>query len=160
MTRKLWLSLIAAFACGGFIYLSHLSAQNAELYIGSQRCAKCHPYQYQVWQNGPHARTTEELSARRKADKRCTQCHMTLQPDPESIRPEGIQNITCERCHGPGKHYAYPYVMKDSELRHLVGLRKEPAQLCTLCHTSGAPSIRPFSYKERWQLIDHKTPKK
>ncbi len=144
---------VVAMAFGFFD--TTLVAQSADGYIGSESCGECHPKEYAVWKNSHHAKATSVLPESRLLDKRCTQCHTTLAPGLDQDKVEGISNITCERCHGAGKYYAQTNVMKDKELRKLVGLRAPDEKMCTICHSDAAPSVRPFNFKEHFSRIAH-----
>lgn len=133
------------------------AAQSLEVYIGPERCQTCHAYQHDVWRAGPHARAHRSLNDKQQTDRRCAQCHMmmTLTATGDQIQPQ----ISCERCHGPGRYYAFDYVMRDQVLAALLGLVARPSEKsCLACHGEGTPNLRPFSYVERWPLIDHRQP--
>lgn len=66
-----------------------------------------------------------------------------------------LLGVQCEQCHGAGKLYQPDYVMRDRELSRLLGLVDATATGCLACHTEGAPSLEPFSYRTAWARIDH-----
>ena len=119
-------------------------------YIGAETCRACHPAAYEAWRDGPHARALERLPAEARKDARCTSCHA-----PAVDR--GVQGVSCETCHGPGRVYAHDYVMRDRELARAVGLQDPGEKACLACHTESTPSLRPFSYREKLPLIRHGT---
>ena len=127
------------------------SAGAAQSYVGADRCKSCHPFEYQRWAAGPHARPHRSLTKEQFADAKCNNCH-TMLPGETDKRFVAVQ---CERCHGPGKYYHPEYVMKDQELARAVGLVDPKLEHCTACHTEGTPSIRPFDYARMWAEIDH-----
>ena len=159
--KKSPLAFLPGFFIFGFIALglgffnSSLTAQSADMYIGSESCKECHPKEYEVWKNSHHAKATAVLPESRLLDNRCTQCHTTLAPGLDQAKVEGLSNITCERCHGAGKYYAQSNVMKDKELRGLTGLRKPDEKMCAICHSDASPSVRPFDFKEHFSRIAH-----
>lgn len=148
---------IAIAAIGFSLQLTStkLVAQSADQYIGSESCAACHPQQYEAWQLSAHSRASAVLPENHRLDKRCMQCHSTLAPNVDPSAPAGIANISCERCHGPGKYYAANNVMKDPELRSLVGLRQPDDKMCTICHSDASPSVRSFDYATFINRIHH-----
>jgi hypothetical protein len=118
--------------------------------VGPETCKACHPAAYEVWRNGPHARSLEGLPAQSRKDPRCLSCHA---PDAD----EGLTAISCESCHGPGRIYSAPYVMRDPELARLVGLVDPGEKSCLACHGESAPSLVRFEYTRKLPLIDHWT---
>lgn len=122
----------------------------AHNFIGAQKCANCHAYEYQVWAQSPHAQSAQALNAEQLQDSKCNACHTNTQdPDP---RYAGVQ---CEQCHGAGKFYQPDYVMKDRDLARAVGLLETTPNSCISCHTDNTPSVVPFDYKTAWARIDH-----
>jgi hypothetical protein len=62
--------------------------------------------------------------------------------------------VQCESCHGEGTYYARSFVMRDSELARLAGLREPKAADCTRCHADG-PSLRTFDFEAARARIRH-----
>jgi Cytochrome c554 and c-prime len=120
-------------------------------YIGSERCKACHAEEYAAWQSSPHARALSGLSPSERTDPRCRACHTTV-PSDTSPALEGVQ---CESCHGPGKHYAVDYVMRDLDLARALYLEKGDDKTCSRCHTESSPSLLPFDYAAKRKLIKH-----
>jgi hypothetical protein len=118
--------------------------------VGPETCKACHPAAYEAWRAGPHARTLEALPAQSRKDPRCLGCHA---PDAD----EGLTGISCEACHGPGRAYSAPYVMRDGELARLVGLTDPGERSCLVCHGESAPSLVRFDYLKKLPLVDHWT---
>jgi len=118
--------------------------------VGPETCKACHPAAYEVWRNGPHARSLDGLPAQNRNDPRCLSCHS---PDAD----DGISAITCEACHGPGRIYSAPYVMRDAELARALGLVDPGEKSCLACHGESAPSLVRFEYAKKLLLIDHWT---
>lgn len=110
----------------------------ADEHLGAEQCAACHPEAYAWWKTTAHARASASLNAAERRDPRCTGCHATA-PD------EGLMDVQCEACHGPGRHYWPRFVMLDRHLARAAGLRSgaEPST-CIGCHTADAPTLRPF----------------
>jgi hypothetical protein len=118
-------------------------------FVGAESCKACHAEAYAAWRTSKHARAFESLNAQQKGDARCASCHA---PD---LREQKVVGISCESCHGGGQYYTPRYVMKDSELSRLVGLTDPSEKQCRSCHDASSPSLRPFEFVEKLQLIDH-----
>jgi hypothetical protein len=118
--------------------------------VGPETCKACHPAAYESWRSGPHARGAEGLPPQSRKDARCLSCHS---PDLDV----GQVGVACEACHGPGRAYSAPYVMRDPELARLVGLAEAGEKACVACHGESAPSLVRFEYAKKLQLIDHWT---
>lgn len=124
------------------------SAQAAAGYVGNESCKVCHAEAYEAWRAGPHARATTSLTGNASRDGRCLSCHAPQQD-------KGVAAVGCETCHGPGQFYSPAYVMKDSELSRAVGLDDPGEKSCRVCHDASSPSLKPFDFKQKVQLIDH-----
>jgi hypothetical protein len=117
--------------------------------VGPETCKACHPAAYEAWRVSPHARARDVLPERSRSDKRCLGCHA---PDLD----EGISaGVSCEACHGPGRVYSAPYVMRDAELARAVGLADPGEKTCAGCHTDSTPSLVRFEYARKLPLIQH-----
>ncbi len=116
--------------------------------VGPETCKACHRAAYEAWLASPHARARESLPERSRSEKRCLSCHA---PDAE----EGIAGVSCEACHGEGRAYAAPYVMRDAELARAVGLVDPGEKTCAACHTESTPSLVRFEYERKLPLIKH-----
>jgi len=118
--------------------------------VGPEACKACHPAAYEVWHAGPHARAQDSLPAQNRKDPRCLSCHA---PDLDA----GLAGVSCEACHGAGRLYSAPYVMRDAELARLVGLTDPGEGTCIACHGESAPSLVRFEYLKKLPVIDHWT---
>ncbi len=116
--------------------------------VGPEVCKACHPAAYEAWRASPHARARESLPERSRSDARCLSCHA---PDLE----DGIADVSCEACHGPGRVYAAGYVMRDAELARAVGLVDPGQRTCAGCHTESTPSLVRFEFERKLPLIRH-----
>ncbi len=116
--------------------------------VGPETCRACHPSAYEAWIATPHARARESLPERSRADPRCLSCHA---PDAE----DGLAGVSCESCHGAGRLYAAPYVMRDEELARALGLQDPGEKTCLACHTDSTPSLVKFEYGRKLALIRH-----
>lgn len=117
-------------------------------HVGPETCKACHPAAYEAWRATPHARARESLPERNRNDRRCLSCHA---PDLE----DGVTGVSCEACHGPGRLYSAPYVMRDAELSRALGLADPGERACAGCHTESTPSLVKFEYARKLPLIKH-----
>jgi len=116
--------------------------------VGAETCKSCHPLAYEAWRYGPHARGLESLPEARRKDAQCTSCHA---PD----AGKGLAGVSCETCHGAGRLYSQPYVMRDPELARAVGLLDPGERTCATCHNESTPSLGRFEYAKKLALIEH-----
>jgi hypothetical protein len=116
--------------------------------VGAETCRACHPAAYEAWRASPHARARDALPERSRNDSRCLSCHA---PDAE----DGLAGVSCETCHGPGRLYSAPYVMRDAELSRALGLVDVGERTCVGCHTESTPSLVRFDYEKKLPLIRH-----
>jgi hypothetical protein len=141
-------------------------------YVGSARCAKCHPGIYDEWAQTPHAtalRTLKQVDAAH--DPECVRCHAVgfermqggkwartasafLDPD----RSQHLGGVGCESCHGPGSgHVADP---SDRTLwepgrpnRAAPGLEQ-----CVTCHDpDNSPAFPARFHAEALPKVDHRS---
>jgi Cytochrome c554 and c-prime len=97
-------------------------------YVGSDACADCHDYAYEVWkeghdgEGGPHFRATLDLTdpgertwVQRHHDPECLSCHVTgwnpqkyfpFQTGYHKLDDALLHGNGCENCHGPGSLHA------------------------------------------------------
>jgi hypothetical protein len=121
-------------------------------YVGAERCKSCHAAEFAAWEASPHARALQSLSTAERSDPRCLACH-TMVPEDTQVALAGVQ---CESCHGAGRHYSQPWVMRDAELRKQLNLVvKVDAAACARCHTDATPSLVPFDFSAKRELIKH-----
>jgi hypothetical protein len=116
--------------------------------VGPEACRACHPSAYEAWLATPHARAREALPERSRSEARCLSCHA---PDAD----DGLSAVSCESCHGGGRLYAAPYVMRDAELSRALGLLDPGERACLACHTESTPSLVKFDYARKVALIAH-----
>lgn len=133
-----------------------LAAKRAELaeaspFAGSESCAKCHAYQYEIWQTSQHSHAFKTLKDRKRhLDDACTVCHTLAQNAPGGfvdtrLTPKFV-NVQCESCHGPGKkHIADPKAEG-------YGLVDTPAK-CVSCHSG--ENDPDFDFASYWPKIQH-----
>ena len=123
--------------------------------IGAERCGACHVKELADWKKSAHARALARLSAPKQRDPICRSCHTTA---PTKSDP-ALSGVQCESCHGAGSLYAPDYVMRDEELREMLGLAKVTEATCRACHDGETPSTKPFDFATWVKLVDHKSDK-
>lgn len=147
--------VFAAFTWWGGQSVPHAHAAAAESdFVGAAQCQTCHQEQYDAWKAGPHAGALGVLSKVQKKKMGCRQCHTTA---PASAQAD-LEGVQCETCHGAGRWYVPENVMRDSELRALLGLKKVDTAVCLDCH-SGGTSLKPWNMDEKLEAIRHWKPK-
>ncbi|RMF08442.1 MAG: cytochrome C554 [Candidatus Neomarinimicrobiota bacterium] len=77
-------------------------------------------------------------------------------------RMAGLQNVTCEACHGAGSGYKSMKTMKGLYSGTIepasVGLTIPDEKTCVKCHNEESPSYKPFDYKTYVAKIAHNIP--
>ena len=73
---------------------------------------------------------------------------------PTSDAPE-LSGVQCESCHGPGRRYAPPYVMRDTVLAGMLGLTHITQGVCATCHSGETPSVKPFDFINLLPRVSH-----
>ena len=126
----------------------------ADDFVGADRCGTCHEAEYKQWKRSGHANSLARLTRVQRDDATCRTCH-TMVPASEDPNLAGVQ---CESCHGAGRFYEPSYVMRDKVLAELNGLQKIEASTCSPCHTNDAPSVTPFKFEEKIDMVRHKKP--
>jgi 2',3'-cyclic-nucleotide 2'-phosphodiesterase (5'-nucleotidase family) len=101
-------------------------------YVGIETCSNCHAAARRVWDGTAHARAYGTLSSQFKEfNLECVSCHVTGYERPGGstvTHVEGLRNVQCEVCHGPGsKHAARP---QDKALI----VATPPLSACLACH--------------------------
>ena len=123
-------------------------------YVGAQACLGCHPVQYADWSKSGHARAYATLVAeKRNLDLDCWSCHVTGAGRPGGPQGpadvQGLTNVQCEACHGPGqKHIQSPV---DAPM-----FRRMAEEGCKGCH-SDEQTMGRFVYADYLPKVDHKS---
>ena len=121
-------------------------------YVGDEQCAGCHEDAHDVWTETPHSHAWASLVEKGKTfDPECVSCHVTGYDQPGGSivgKVEGLMNVQCEACHGPGSiHITAPDELDIAGQVH----RLAPAELCITCHD---PANSPrFNYDTYLPLI-------
>ncbi|MDQ3364559.1 MAG: hypothetical protein M3680_03940 [Myxococcota bacterium] len=105
-------------------------------YVGGEKCDDCHSEAVEFWKQTRHAGAWKTLVDRgQQLDFDCVGCHVTgwTMPGGSNLaHTEGLQDVQCETCHGPGSFH----VAKGGEEKPLAIVRGPATDLCaTQCHT-------------------------
>jgi hypothetical protein len=111
-------------------------AKGEPSYVGSTRCGACHADALAWWQKHPHGRAYATLE---KVDKQwslsCVSCHVTgygKSGGSTVVHNEGLTNVGCESCHGPGSLHA-----ADPDADDAKNVRRDASEaLCVECHNA------------------------
>lgn len=118
-------------------------------YIGAAQCQNCHRDATEHWETTAHASAWSTLEERDKTfDAACVGCHVTGWQEPGGStlsHHEGLENVQCESCHGPGSlHAAAP----SEEARRSSIRREVPTSVCIDCHNAEhSPSFDDALYR-------------
>jgi 2',3'-cyclic-nucleotide 2'-phosphodiesterase (5'-nucleotidase family) len=130
----------------------------APRYIGSATCQGCHAAAYSWWQSHPHGRAYATLErVHKQFNLSCVGCHVTGYGKPSGatvVNNEGLVNVGCESCHGPGsQHTAQPTAAN-------YKLTTQPGEaVCKTCHTPEHSDLFEFqSYVGRLRVKGHGLP--
>ena len=172
--------VIAVFV-GGLVLPNLSVAEDAKeeapvyKYVGTKGCKMCHSKEkngliHEGWLESAHAKTFEKLSAEQQKDAKCLGCHTTGHGKAlaANVKPEDMQGVQCEACHGPGSEYKKMKVMKDHEASMANGLIEANEKVCASCHTAelpkecwgGADAAPKFVFAEAYKLVEHHVPEK
>lgn len=103
-------------------------------YIGSEKCGSCHESELAWWKGHAHGRAYATLEQRNKQfNLSCVGCHVTGYDQPGGatvVHNEGLTDVGCESCHGPGSLHAED---QDVEAAKNVVL-DAPEAVCKQCH--------------------------
>jgi hypothetical protein len=133
-------------------------AAGAPKYVGSATCQGCHAAAYTWWQKHPHGQAYSTLErVHKQFNLSCVGCHVTGYSQPSGatlVHNEGLINVGCESCHGPGSlHAAQP----TAAARKLVTSPSEG--ICKQCHTPEHSDLFQFqSYVSRLRVKGHGLP--
>jgi len=143
-------------------------------YVGASKCKKCHLAEYKSWEKTSHAKAFDALKpgkadeAKTKAkldpkkdyskDAACIECHVQGMGKPGGFqmpadeaaakKMEGLENVACENCHGPGGKYLalHEEIMKSKrkyKQDEMVasGLTIPDKNTCAACHNEKSPTF-------------------
>lgn len=112
------------------------AASGEAAFVGDANCASCHRAAHSQWNTTAHASAFATLVEREKHfDLECVGCHVTGYQEPGGSSLgflDGLANVQCESCHGPGSlHAAAP----TSAGKAQAILRDVREATCLSCHT-------------------------
>ncbi|TPV92856.1 MAG: hypothetical protein B7733_23470 [Myxococcales bacterium FL481] len=107
-------------------------------YVGGEACSSCHAEAHEFWVDTRHAGAFATLERGNKQyDVDCVGCHVTGFRQPggsEVVENEGLRDVQCEQCHGPGSlHVSLPIDPASERPLHIA--RHAPVEVCLTCHT-------------------------
>jgi hypothetical protein len=126
------------------------AGEGAVSYVGVDACSSCHAPARKHWDARPHARAYRTLQRiSREYDLECVGCHVTGYEKPGGSTVtfnDGLRDVQCEACHGPGSRHA----AEGGELTTI--LRRPEPQFCVdACHHS--PHVEGFDPVAKMPLI-------
>jgi hypothetical protein len=131
---------------------------NGGTYIGSGRCASCHPRAYQTWKGSKHSHALVTLEDAKPEGQdynpECVKCHVVGQGFTSGfVTPDktpDLGGVGCENCHGPGsRHAGNP---ADEQGRAMMRVTKSASD-CQKCHD--AENSVHFNFDTYWPKIAH-----
>jgi hypothetical protein len=123
------------------------------VYVGSEKCKRCHEREYQIWKDSPHSHAYETLEkaqrpSLRQYDGECIVCHVTGFAYTSGFKDEKttphLKENGCENCHGPGSLHIKD--QSNAKLLALMNPYRTPKQ------ANGAPA--PETPQEKTQRIN------
>jgi hypothetical protein len=148
-------------------------ADKKPVYVGSDRCMKCHELAYDVWKKSDHSHAYLTLvekakhPSNRQYDGECIVCH-TVGFAYESgyrnhVYTPKFKDVGCESCHGPASEHVKN--ANDEKIRAALNpwkgdARRIEIELCVKCHDLDNDVHWPdVGFAKNWQKIIHSTPK-
>lgn len=105
-------------------------------YIGVEECDTCHAKEVAFWKKTRHASAWHTLEeSGKQLDYECTSCHVTGWDKPGGAtmaKTEGMVDVQCETCHGPGSLHAEA---EGKEKPKSLVLKPADDLCATQCHT-------------------------
>lgn len=130
------------------------AAEGQPHYVGAEACRACHEPAFTWWRNHAHGTAYATLV---RLDKQyhleCVGCHVTGFGAPGGagvVRNEGLTDVGCESCHGPGSAH-----VADAHTAGRIG-RDAPAAVCTTCHDTEHSDLFDYArYRARLIVPGH-----
>jgi hypothetical protein len=105
-------------------------------YAGIDECESCHEEAVEFWRTTVHGRAYQTLvDTNQQYDLACVSCHVTGFREPggsEVVENQGLRDVQCEVCHGPGTFHVEQPEAKGSALHIRLD---SPEEVCGQCHT-------------------------
>ena len=138
------------------------------VYVGSEKCQKCHEAEYAIWEASPHPHAYEALVSKakrptlRQYDSECVVCHVVGFGYPGGFRDEQrtphLKGVGCESCHGPASLHVANH--KDKKLqaalnpwkanpRNAQDLANRINDSCQKCHDPDNSTN--FKFEKYWE---------
>ncbi|MBD3299640.1 MAG: hypothetical protein GF341_13370, partial [candidate division Zixibacteria bacterium] len=118
-------------------------------------CKMCHKTEFESWEETPHAKAWESLTAEEQKNDECIGCH-SVGKDADG---ELITGVGCEACHGPGSEYKKMSIMKDHAKSVAAGLMTPDEEWCKRCHNPNNPNHETFVFDEFMKTGVHEVKK-
>ncbi len=162
--------------------LRPIAHPSGDKFVGSATCGECHKTAYEIWENTPHVKATEDLvhpgergDISRHFDPECLSCHVTGW-NPQNYYPyesgyvaleasSHLHGNGCENCHGPGSAHvaaerdeAATDNAKRDQLRLAMQLPLEKAKdKCMECHDlDNSPDFhKEGAFEDYWAEVEH-----
>ncbi|MBT8495940.1 MAG: hypothetical protein KJO07_23045 [Deltaproteobacteria bacterium] len=103
-------------------------------YVGTEECSYCHASEVKFWKKTRHAQAWKTLvDGGKEYNRDCVYCHVTgfgKKGGSTLAFTEGLQDIQCETCHGPGSLH----VEADGNDEPRTIRRTPEERLCKTCH--------------------------
>lgn len=125
------------------------ASSDGEYYLGAENCKECHPREFDLWRETPHADAFNTLIlAQSEALPECFRCHVTGTSedagyDPTAEGSDRLINVQCEVCHDKGSRHSRDGSYGKSLLM----------ESCVRCHNAEhSPDYDPVTY---WLMMEH-----
>jgi len=120
------------------VALAHLKppkvAAGMPEYVGSARCESCHESEFAWWRGHAHGNAYETLvKVNKQFSLKCVSCHVTgygKAGGSTVTHVEGLIDVGCESCHGPGSLHVKDRDTDEDKNVHL----EVPEPTCLQCH--------------------------
>ncbi len=134
-----WGLLLAVFALGVGCVIAYAAGPPADAkYVGSAKCRACHFKDYNTWRKTKHAKVFDQLEGAERKNADCLKCHTTGYGKPGGFvsedKTDGLKNVGCESCHGPGSAHLDAALKAPDEGAWDMKTYKVPQNTCVNCH--------------------------
>jgi len=131
------------------------SQTTADLYVGQQACATCHPAAHKINFESAHTRAFQTLVVKKSEfDPDCIRCHAVGYGAKDGFfnlqKTPALAGVQCENCHGRGGNHAKAMGLKQ---RAASTFRPVTPNTCVKCHDK--ENSENFKYETFWPRIAH-----